>query len=422
MTERDPVEVTVEIDGREVIAGTLWVHERGKPRASFRYEDSYLTSPDGYALDPALPKSGGVFHTPPGSTMFNAFADSAPDRWGENLMRREERERARAAAATPRTLGKADFLLGVRDDTRQGAVRFRQPQDGSYYSGHRNAVPRLIEVARLLRASERLEAEGTFDRDIADLIDAGSSLGGARPKAAITDASGRLTIAKFPRSSSDEWDAPAWEEVQLRLARRAGLTVAESELLPVAGRHVLLVGRFDRQHGRRIGFASALTMLEASDGEQRSYLEIGELIERYSPKADADLRELYRRIIFFILTANTDDHLRNHAFLREREGWALSPAYDLNPNPDNPSRLSTAIDLDDADASIETAISVSGYFRLPAAEARMIVGDIEQATSHWRHEAAGLGLPRQQIDRMADAYETGQRRVARCTTSVRPIE
>ncbi|MGH3294098.1 MAG: type II toxin-antitoxin system HipA family toxin [Trebonia sp.] len=334
---------------------------------SFRYSDSYLNSPDSYSLDPVLPKAAGVFHTPPGSAMFSAFGDSAPDRWGENLMRREERERARATAATPRTLGKADFLLGVRDDARQGAIRFRQPGDGSYYAAHRNAVPRLIEVARLLRAAERLDADGTFDRDIEDLIDAGSSLGGARPKAAITDASGRLAIAKFPRSGSDEWDAPAWEEV----------------------------------------------MLEASDGERRSYPEVGELIEQYSPKADDDLREPYRRIIFSILTANTDDHLRNHAFLRERTGWALSPAYDLNPNPDNPSRLSTAIDVDDNRASIETAISVSGYFRLPAAEARVIVGDVERATSHWRHEAAGLGLPRQQIDRMADAYETAERRTAR---------
>jgi serine/threonine-protein kinase HipA len=413
MAERDPVEITVEIDGQELVAGTLWVHERGGQTASFRYADSYLTSPGTYALDPELPKAAGVFHTPPGSAMFSAFADSTPDRWGENLMRREERERAREAATTPRTLGKSDFLLGVRDDTRQGAIRFRQSQNGSYYSGHRNAVPRLIEVARLLRAAERLEAEGTFDRDIADLIDAGSSLGGARPKAAITDASGRLTIAKFPRSGSDQWDAPAWEEVELRLARRAGLSVAESQLLPIAGRHVLLVDRFDRQRDRRIGFASALTMLEASDGEQRSYLEIGEVIERYSPKADADLRELYRRIIFSILTANTDDHLRNHAFLRQREGWALSPAYDLNPNPDNPNRLSTAIDIDDNRASIETALSVSGYFRLPPAEARMIVGDIERATSGWQHAAASLGLPRQQIDRMADAYEAAERRTAR---------
>ncbi len=199
MAERLPVEVTVEIDGREVVAGTLWVHERGGQTASFRYSDSYLTSSRGYSLDPVLPKAAGVFHTPPGLAMFSAFADSAPDRWGENLMRREERERARAAASTPRTLGKADFLLGVRDDTRQGAIRFRQSGSDSYYSGHHHAVPRLIEVARLMRAAERLESEGTFDRDIADLIDAGSSLGGARPKAAITDASGRLTIAKFPR-------------------------------------------------------------------------------------------------------------------------------------------------------------------------------------------------------------------------------
>jgi serine/threonine-protein kinase HipA len=270
-----------------------------------------------------------------------------------------------------------------------------------------------------MRAAQRLEAEGVFDRDIADLIDAGSSLGGARPKAAITDASGRLAIAKFPRSASDEWDAPAWEEVQLRLARRAGLTVTESELLPIAGRHVLLVERFDRQDGRRIGFASALTMLEARDVEQRSYLEIGEVIERYSPRAAGDLRELYRRIIFSILTGNTDDHLRNHAFLRERGGWRLSPAYDLNPNPDNPSRLSTAIDIDDTAASIENAIAVSGYFRLSAAEARIIAGDVERATSRWRDEAAGLGLPKQQIDRMADAYETGERRTARALSLLR---
>ena len=328
-------------------------------------------------------------------------------------MRREERERARVAVATPRTLGKADFLLGVRDDTRQGAIRFRHQQNGSYYSAHRNAVPRLIEVARLMRAAERLQAEGAFDHDIADLIDAGSSLGGARPKAAVTDASGQLTIAKFPRSGSDEWDAPAWEEVQLRLARRAGLFVAESELLPIAGRHVLLVDRFDRQDGHRTGFASALTMLEAGDGEQRSYLEIAEVIERHSPRADSDLSELYGRIIFSILTANTDDHLRNHAFLREREGWALSPAYDLNPNPDSPSRLNTAIDLDDTEASIETALGVSGYFRLSAAEARAVVAKIERATSGWKNEARLLGLSGQQIDRMAEAYETDQRRVAR---------
>lgn len=413
MAGRDPVEVTVEIAGRETAAGTLWVHDRGGQTATFRYADAYLAHPAGYELDPALPRTAGVFHAPPGSALFSAFADSAPDRWGENLMRRDERERARAAAATPRTLGQADFLLGVRDDTRQGAIRFRQPGTAIYYSAHRYAVPRLIDIARLMRAADRFRAEGDFDRDLADLIDAGSSLGGARPKAAVRDASGQLSIAKFPRSDSDEWDVTGWEETQLRLARRAGLTVAESELLPVAGRHVLLLNRFDRIDGRRIGFASALTMLEATDGNQRSYLEIAEVIERYSPRAGADLRELYRRVMFSILTANTDDHLRNHAFLRDLNGWTLSPAYDLNPNPDNPARLSTAIDLDDTTASIEVALSVCAYFRLPATEARKIVGEVEAATSGWRRVAAELGIPKSQADRMAVAYDSDQRRIAR---------
>lgn len=413
MAGREPVEVTVEVSGRELVTGTLWVHDRGGQTATFRYADSYLASPDSYDLDPALPKSSGIFHTPPGKAMFSGFADSAPDRWGENLMRRDERDRARAVDATPRTLGKADFLLGVRDDARQGAIRFRQPGGTSYYSAHRHAVPRLIELPRLLRAIDHLDTEGTFDRDLKDLIAAGSSLGGARPKAAVIDASGRMAIAKFPRTDSDEWNVAGWEEVELRLARRSGIDVAESKLVKVAGRDVLIVNRFDRHEEKRTGFVSALTMLEATDGEQRSYLEIAEIIERHSPRPTADLRELYRRIIFSVLTANTDDHLRNHAFLRTGRGWALSPAYDLNPNPDNPAHLRTAIDLDDTSASIETAISVSGHFRLTTAQARTLVTEVEAATSAWPRAATELGLPRGQIDRMADAFETGQRQIAR---------
>jgi serine/threonine-protein kinase HipA len=413
MAGREPVEVSVETGGRELTAGTLWVHDRGGQTATFRYADSYLASPDSYDLDPALPKSSGVFHTPSGRAMFSALADSAPDRWGENLMRREERERARAIDATPRTLGKADFLLGVRDDARQGAVRFRRPGSTSYYSAHEHAVPRLIELPRLLHAVDHLDTEGTLDRDLRDLIAAGSSLGGARPKAAVVDVSGRLAIAKFPRTGSDEWDVEGWEEVELRLARRAGIDVAASQLVQIAGRHVLVVDRFDRRDGKRTGFASALTMLEAADGEQHSYLEIADTIERHSPRPTADLQELYRRILFSVLTANTDDHLRNHAFLRTGRGWALSPAYDLNPSPDNPARLSTAIDLDDTSASIENALSVSRYFRLATAQARTLVAEVEEATSGWRREAEQLGLPRQQIDRMTDAFETSQRRIAR---------
>jgi serine/threonine-protein kinase HipA len=413
MAGREPVEVSVETGGRELTAGTLWVHDRGGQTSTFRYADSYLASPDSYDLDPALPRSSGVFHTPPGRAMFSALADSAPDRWGENLMRREERERARAIDATPRTLGKADFLLGVRDDARQGAIRFRRPGSTSYYSAHEHAVPRLIELPRLLHAIDHLDTEGALDRDLKDLIAAGSSLGGARPKAAVIDVSGRLAIAKFPRTGSDEWDVEGWEEVELRLARRAGIDVAASQLVQIAGRHVLVVDRFDRRDGKRIGFSSALTMLEAADGEQHSYLEIADTIERHSPRPTVDLQELYRRVLFSVLTANTDDHLRNHAFLRTGRGWALSPAYDLNPSPDSPARLSTAIDFDDTSASIENALSVSRYFRLTTAQARTLVAEVEEATSGWRREAEQLSLPRQQIDRMTAAFETSQRRIAR---------
>ena len=411
MAGREAVEVTVEIDGQEFIAGTLWLHELRAQSSTFRYSDSYLASPVSYDLDPVLPKSAGIFQSASGKPLFSAFADTAPDRWGKNLMRREERERAAAAHSAPRSLRDADFLLGVRDDARQGAIRFRRPGTRAYYSTHRGAVPRLIELPRLLHAVDHLDDDAD-SRDLRDLIDAGSSLGGARPKAAVIDSSGQLAIAKFPRSDSDEWDVAGWEEVELRLARRAGLTVSESVLSEAAGRHVLVVHRFDRSAGRRVGFASALTLLEATDGEQRSYLEIADVIERHSPTATADLRELYGRIVFSILTGNTDDHLRNHAFLRQGRGWTLSPAFDLNPNPDRPDRLSTAIDLDDTTADIATAMSVSGYFRLSLAEARSTIASICNATTTWRSEAAALNLPSQEIDRMAEAFETEQRRAA----------
>jgi serine/threonine-protein kinase HipA len=410
---REPVEVTVETDRQEITAGTLWIHDRSGQSATFRYTDEYLTNPYSYDLDPALPKSSGVFQTPAGKPMFNAFADSAPDRWGQNLMRRGERERAEAAHAISRTLHESDFLLGARDDARQGAIRFRMPGTRTYYAAHRKPVPRLLAMPRLLHAADRLNTEGSAGPDIDDLIDAGSSLGGARPKAAVIDSSGRLAIAKFPRSGSDGWDMGGWEKLELNLARRAGLHVAESELVLVDGRHVHIVSRFDREDGKRIGFASALTMLEASDREQHSYLEIADVIERHSDRPEADLHELYRRIVFSILTGNTDDHLRNHGFLRCRRGWTLSPGYDLNPNPDSPGRLQTAIDLDNSDASIETTLSVAGYFRLSARAASSVISGIEEATRYWQREAAELGLAGQEIDRMAIAFDSDQRGVAR---------
>lgn len=423
------IEVLVDIGGVPVLAGSLWVHEGGTESATFGYADAYLDDPRAYDLAPALPRSAGEFHTAVGHKMFSVFADSAPDRWGRALMGRGEKARAGAQGQTPRSLREADYLLGVRDDTRQGAIRFRVP-GGQYCSTRPTAVPKLVDLGRLLHGVEHLDKGGqVIDADLGDLIDAGSSLGGARPKAGVLDTSGRLAIAKFPRNRSDEWSVSGWEKLTLDLASRAGIDVAPSRLVPVLHDRdpVLVVDRFDRDPaGRRIGFASALTMLEAGDRERRSYLEIADVIERLSLRPGADLAQLYRRIVFSILVANTDDHLRNHAFLRTGSGWALAPAYDLNPNPESPSRLSTAITLDDRSASIENALSVARYFRLSEKDAASVVREVEAATREWRVMARSLGLRADQADVMASALDTDQRRIAATLSApaarrVRPV-
>ncbi|XAS66672.1 HipA domain-containing protein [Micrococcaceae bacterium Sec5.7] len=381
---------------------------RRKQSATFRYTGAYLAHPGSYDLDPALPRSTGVFQTDARLTIFNAFSDSGPDRWGQNLLRREERERATEAGSTPRELLGADFLLGVRDDVRQGALRYRDPGSGKFLSSHHGAVPKLMDVARLLGAVDKLDAELPLDRDIKDLIDAGGSLGGARPKAAVTTSSGGLAIAKFPRKGSDEWDVIGWESLEMELAAKCGIHVAATYLVDAGPRKALIVERFDRKGSRRIGFSSALTMLEAADGEQHSYLDIVDVIEQHSSGAGRDLEGLFRRVAFSILTGNTDDHLRNHGSLRAVSGWALSPAYDLNPNPDSPSKMSTTVGYGDDAADLELLLSTSGYYRLSDAKASSIISGVESATRNWRKEAQARGMPDGQIQRMESAFDTAQ--------------
>jgi len=410
-----PVEVDVEIDGATLHAGTLWISERGPGGASFAYTADYLQHPRAYPLESALPLRAGQFHTAPERTVFNAFGDSTPDRWGQNLMRREERERATATRETPRTLRAADFLLGVRDPVRQGAIRFRDSTTSEYLSSAPTSVPRLIEMGHLLSAVDRYSSDqGAAPRDIRDLVAAGGSLGGARPKAAVITQDHRLAIAKFPRKGSDDWDVIGWEGLELELATRAGINVARWQMLQILGRNVLVVDRFDRNadSGTRIGFASALTMLDAVEREQRSYMEIGEVIRTVNSHPRSDLRQLFRRIIFSILTGNTDDHLRNHGFLRTRAGWALAPAYDMNPAPEQPDRLSLTIDLYDDTASIETALSVCGDFEYPLDEARDVCRQVETATRGWAQLASQRGLT-SEVSLMSAAYDNRQRTVAR---------
>lgn len=306
------VGVYVALDGDDVLAGRLYSHRRrGTESASFTYDARYLSRPGAYELDPALPMVGGSLQTPAGTSMFGAFGDSSPDRWGRTLIKRAEQLRAKAAGTTPRSMGEFDVLLGVRADLRQGALRFAYDDDGEFLANDATGVPALTDLPALLDIAARA-AETTADyEDLNRLVRAGSSLGGARPKAHVRDADGRLAIAKFPSANSDTWDVMAWEKTALDLARNAGVVVPDSQLIRVGERKVLTVDRFDRRAGQRIGYVSAMTMLEARDGDQRSYLEFVDVIERHSPSTTTDLRQLWRRIAFSVLISNTDDHLRN---------------------------------------------------------------------------------------------------------------
>jgi serine/threonine-protein kinase HipA len=402
----EEVQVFVQIAGEDVHAGRLWPHRRRQVEsATFRYSADYIGRDGAYQLDPSLPFGSGSIQTPAGRAIFGAFSDCAPDRWGRTLIRR--RQRKAHGSLAEQSYGEADYLLGARDDLRQGALRFRSDDDGPFLAVDNDGVPDLLELPELLNLADRAERDEADETELEILLRGGSSLGGARPKAHVRDAEGRISIAKFPKPEGDEWDISRWESVALKLARGAGIVVADSELREIDGRSVLIVSRFDRRGDLRIGYVSAMTMLEATDGDQRSYLEIAEAIEDSSAQVTEDLRQLWRRIAFTVLIRNTDDHLRNHGFLRtSSSGWSLSPAFDLNPNPARGnSHLSTSIDGSSDAASLELLLDNAEYFRLTDAEARSVLHEVGASTGRWRHVAAGEGIVGAEIGLMEPAFE-----------------
>ncbi len=413
------VDVVVHVDGVDLLAGRRYAHlVRGVESATFTYDEGWLADRRGYALEPALPLVSGPQHTTPGQAMFRAFADSAPDRWGRRLIERAERLRAEQAGSPSRLISEAAFLLGVRDDLRQGAVRFRDPATGTYLAGDASGVPAVTDLPHLLELTTRVERdEATWD-ELREMLRVGSSLGGARPKAHVVAPDGNVAIAKLPSANTDTWNVMAWEKTALDLARLAGVTVSTSTLLTVAGRQVLVVDRFDRAASKkaRIGYVSALTMLEAHDGDTASYLDIGAVIEEVSPATTADLQQLWRRVAFTILISNTDDHLRNHGFLHAGgQAWTLSPAFDLNPNPQpGPKYLATAIaDPADIRANITQLLAVAQYFRLPDATAAAVLREVVTAVAQWRQVARRNGLSDRELHLMQPAFEHEQAAAAR---------
>ena len=323
-------------------------------------------------------------------------------------MTRAERRAAREAQRAPSTLTELDYLLRVNDRARQGALRFAAEANAPYLSDSaRDPVPPLIELPRLLSATQRLGTDQDDDEVLALLLAPGSSLGGARPKASVLEVDGMLAIAKFPKRDEDI-NVVRWEALALTLASRAGIAVPHWRLIPQDNQAILLVRRFDRIDAQRVPFLSAMSMLGADDHDTRSYTEIADAIRRHGAQLRDDLAALWRRIVFNVLISNTDDHLRNHGFLYSgNDGWTLSPAYDLNPVPIDlkPRYLSTAIDEDDTRASIDLALEAAPYFELSADKARDIAREVAQCVQPWRDVAAGFRLTRVEANRMSSAFE-----------------
>ncbi len=380
---------------------------RGKEIVLFEYADSWLHAPDRFALEPALPLTRGAFAPPTGCVIHGSVGDSAPDTWGRRLMQRAERRRAQQEDRNVRTLMESDYLLGVADETRLGALRLRPVGQEDFVARPRAGVPALVELGRLLQVTERILRDEETDEDLQLIFAPGSSLGGARPKASVIDQHGRLAIAKFPKET-DAYSIETWEEIALRLADRAGIATADHELIHVAGKAVLLSRRFDRVDQQRIPFLSAMAMLGARDGEGGGYPEMVDALAGHGAQATADAHTLYRRVVFNVLVSNVDDHLRNHGFLwNGKTGWTLSPAYDLNPVPtDLKARvLSTRIDLQESTCSLELVQEAAGYFGLSLPKARTIIKEVAAATATWRTIAKEVGARPPEINRMASAFE-----------------
>lgn len=395
-----------------VLMGSLYVNViKGGESYSFEYDKGWLKKTGlTLTLDQELmPYSGRQY--PIGKNIFGLFADASPDRWGRVLMNKRERILAEKEGRKPSKLYDSDYLLGVYDETRMGGIRFKVNPEGPFLSDDKEtAAPPWATLRTLEEASRNFENDetGLTEKWLNQLIKPGSSLGGARPKATVVDTKDQLWIAKFP-SKNDENDTGAWEIVAHDLAALCGLNVPEAKLekfSPLGS--TFLIKRFDRLGSKRVHFASAMTLLGKKDGasaaDGSSYLDIAAFIKSYGAQPKKDLIELWKRIVFNMAVTNTDDHLRNHAFILTDKGWILSPLYDVNPVPYG-DELSLNVDEDDNSISIDLAVQTAVKFGISKSDAEAVAEDILQIVrDNWERTAARYALTRRQIEEMRPAF------------------
>ncbi|MEO0553620.1 MAG: HipA domain-containing protein [Bacteroidota bacterium] len=393
------------------LIGILSAHQgKGRKSFSFEYDTEYLKTKERFLLDPDIGwYSGSQF--PNGKENFGIFLDSMPDTWGRTLMKRRAVQKAKVEEKTTPTLYDIDFLLGVYDPSRMGALRFKLDLDGPFLDDNEEyPTPPWSSIRELQYGASQLESDvsdNEVKKWLAILMAPGSSLGGARPKANILDDKGHPWIAKFP-SKNDDIDKALWEYLAYQLALKAGVTMAESKVEKVSGNHhTFFTKRFDRQNGERVHFASAMTMTSNNEDTIRdntaSYLDMAEFIQFSGAENTEDLHQLWRRIVFHITISNTDDHLRNHGFILSDKGWRLSTAYDINPSIDKDG-LSLNIDTDSNAMDFELAKSVSSYFQLDSKQMTSILNEVKSAVSQWKNIAQDIGISRQEQQLMEGAF------------------
>lgn len=387
---------------------------RGSETYGFSYDKEWLARYGDVFLSEDLQNYSGIQYTRPERDIFACFSDALPDRWGRTLLNRREQIAASDEKRAVRRLTSFDYLMGIDDASRMGGFRFAETPGGKFINCEESlCVPPIANVRELMNAAHEIELSEEkhllpSKKWLAQLLHPGTSLGGARPKASVIDEDGSLTVAKFP-SGKDDYDVAQWEHLCHVMGRKAGLNVAKTRTIDGEDYHILLSKRFDRNSdGRRIHFASALTLLGLTDGDNAStgygYTDIVDFIIQHGSNVEQNLEELFRRVAFYITVGNTDDHFRNHGFLLTRKGWELSPAYDINPTlADNQSLL---INRSTSESNLNILMKSAGDYMISKEKATIIIAEVKSAMKSWRSEARKLGLPQRDIDQFARRFDS----------------
>lgn len=402
------------LDKPELVGELCYEKLRGSESYAFRFDDNWLKFHAGIKLSEDINNYPGLQYTQPGNDIFGCFSDALPDRWGRTLLKRREQIQASEEKRAVRNLSSFDYLMGIDDFSRMGGFRLKRELDGDFINVSPSLkIPPLTELRQLVLASQEVEKSEENDvlpekKWIVQLIQPGTSLGGARPKAGVLDDSGNLCIAKFP-SRKDDYDTGLWEHFSHLLARKAGINAAQTKVLGGLGKyHTLLSKRFDRtDEGKRIHFASSMSLIGLRDGDNAQggygYLNIVDFILQSCCDVEKNLQELYRRVAFNICIGNSDDHFRNHGFLLTPRGWTLSPAYDMNPTLNEYQSL--LINESSNKADIRTLLESCESYMIKKEVAENIIRQVQAAVAGWENLAVLLQIPAREVMMFKDRFK-----------------